>query len=194
MGSGMGYMGKLMFSAAALLCVSLFGMSSVSEAKPKLQTKLPAQVKKIKIVKAKLKQVVKHKLAAAPALMADLDKTGLSPFDNKYVTKTVHFAASTGELGAEFDCDGSTKEQQIRKAERDALEKCEANGEKHCRVHQSKIVKQGDLRCQDIPGRDCGQRKFYRGCVAQAIAVGGEEAEGKAIASGINADGAGSVF
>jgi len=180
----MGYMGKFALGVTGLLV--LLSTITESEAKPKLQSQLPSQVKKTSVRTVKAKPVKagnsklaagkKHNKAAVPEPMVDLDNSGLSPFDDKFVSRTVHFAASTAPVGEEYDCDGAAEEQQMRQAERQAMAKCEARGEENCRLHQIKIVKKGELRCQDIPGRDCSQgKKFYRGCVAQAIVVAGEE-------------------
>lgn len=180
----MGYMGKFALSAAALLV--LLGTIVSADAKPvskhDLATRLPSQVKKIKKATYAPKAKSKARLVArkttktvAPEPIAQLDDSGLSPFDDKFVSKTVYFAASTAPVPEEYDCSAEIEEKQMRQAEREAIAKCEVRGEEHCRLHQIKIVKKGELRCQDIPGRDCAQKKFYRGCVAQAIVVAGEE-------------------
>jgi hypothetical protein len=186
-GFGDGVMGKHAHSAwVALLSFSIVGFAA--EAKPKLQTKLPSEVKRVRGAKAKAKpqslsRSIQKKQSSLPPvadLIPKMEDKGLSPFDDKYVSRTVHFAASAAPVPEEYDCDSLIEEKQKRQAERDALAKCESMGEKHCRLHLLEIVKKGELRCQDIPGRDCRVRKFYRGCVAQAIVVGGEEPEAQA--------------
>lgn len=155
----------------------------------KLQMSLPSEVKKVKAAPKKTakKSAPRKNISQAPAnwdaepvLQAEKKDNGLSPFDDKYVSKTVHFAASAAPVPEEYDCDSSQELLQMQEAESKAIAKCEANGEQHCRLHEIKIVKAGELRCQDIPGRDCGVKKFYRGCVAQAIVVGGDEPEAQA--------------
>ncbi len=176
-------MGKFALGVAGLLFISIVG---VAEAQPKLQTKLPSQVKEVRATKPAEKKMAKQTkkpvktLAIVPAPLPDLSDSGLSSFDDKFISKTVHFAASTAPVPEDYNCDGAEEEIQMRKAESEALAKCEARGEEHCRLHQIKIVKAGELRCQDIPGRDCSEPKFYRGCVAQAIVVAGEEPEAQA--------------
>ncbi len=107
---------------------------------------------------------------------------GLSPFGSKFVSKRVQFAASEGPVPESYDCDGSVEEAKKQEAEREALAKCEASGEKYCRVHRSVIVKNGELKCGDVPGRACKRKEYIRGCVARAIAVGGEAPEAAAAA------------
>lgn len=196
MGPGVGDMGKFARGVAASLFVVLFVSGAAEARNPKLQTKLPSEVKKVKIRAAKkpkaplvktVKKAVPQEefqefnewLKSEPKTTAEIDK-GVSAFDDKFISKTVHFAASTAPVPEEYGCDSSIEEKQMRQAELDALAKCEADGEEHCRLHQIKIIKTGELRCEDIPGRDCGVRKFYRGCVAQAIVVGEKNPEEQA--------------
>lgn len=185
-------MGKFALGVTGLLV--LFSTVTKSEAKPRLALHLPSQVKKtnVKTIKAKTAKAKTAKLTkknrikedvqsrATQQAMDDVRNSGLSQFDDKFVSTTAHFAASTAPVGEEYNCDGAAEEQQMRQAEREAMAKCEGRGEENCRLHQIKIVKKGELRCQDIPGRDCSQKKFYRGCVAQAIVVAGDDPEATA--------------
>jgi len=182
-------MGKFAFSVVGMLL--FLGTGGALEAKPTLQSKLPSEVKKVKPQKGKSPLQAsssKQKKIISPQILAPklakkisgLEDSGLSPFEDKYVSRTVHFAASVAPVPEEYDCDSLIEEKQKRQAERDAIAKCEMSGKEHCRLHLIEIVKKGELICQDIPGRDCQQKKFYRGCVAQAIVVSEEVQEEQA--------------
>lgn len=184
MGLRDGIMGKFAIIAAGLL--ALLG-SAHAEAGNKSKVKT-AKLVVTKSTKHKVHTAKKRARAPGRSLvtppLAELNEIeeGLSPFGSKFVSKRVQFAASQGPVPESYDCDGRTEETKKQEAEREALAKCEASGEKYCRVHRSVIVKNGELKCGDVPGRSCKRKEFIRGCVARAIAVGGEAPEAAAAA------------
>lgn len=175
MGLRDGVMGKFAFCVAGMLVLLAGGTSVSAEAKSVRSSgkKVTAtKIKKAVWVKPRAKQPRKV-TPPAPGVDASLLE-GLSQFGTKFVSHRVRFAASEAPIPEEYDCDPAAIEQKKLEAEQEALAKCEASGEKHCRLHRSVIVKNGELKCGDVPGRSCKRKQYFRGCVARALAVGGE--------------------
>lgn len=166
----MGFMGKFAFCVAGLLVLLAGGTAEIAEAKSVRSS--GKKIKKAVLVKPRAKQARKV-TPPAPGVDASLLE-GLSQFGTKFVSHRVRFAASEAPVPEEYNCDSAAEEQKRQEAEQEALAKCEASGEKHCRLHRSVIVKNGELKCGDVPGRSCKKKQYFRGCVARALAVGGE--------------------
>lgn len=173
----MGFMGKFALSVAGMLVLMAAGVSGEAMAKSvhssAKKTKITAKTKKaIWVGPTRKKLSVRPNKVTPPEPVSEIEE-GLSPFGSKFVSKRAHFAASQAPVPEEYNCDGAMEDRKKQEAEREALAKCEAAGEQNCRVHRSVILKTGELKCGDVPGRAC-KKEFIRGCVARAIAVGGE--------------------
>ncbi len=111
-------------------------------------------------------------------LARELDQD-LGDTNKKFLASSVRYAASSAPVPESYDCNTEQEEQKRLEAEADAMAKCEASGEKFCRVYRSSIVKRGALRCGDVPGRSC-KKEHIRGCVARAVVVSGQAPEAQA--------------
>jgi hypothetical protein len=99
----------------------------------------------------------------------------IHPLGSRYLSRTVFFWRSAARLPASFLCDDETLALKLQEAETQAMEKCQANEERTCRLQGSKVLKQGKLNCSDIPGADCSQKNYYAGCVAVALVFGSKD-------------------
>jgi hypothetical protein len=174
----MGYMGKIAFCVIGMLVLFAGGSGASAEAKELRASGKRTSSEKKKTLKTKQKlsrSGMGHQKVNPPELGIDASLLeGLSQFGTKFVSHRVRFAASEAPVPEEYDCDPATAEVKRLEAEQEALSKCERSGEKHCRLHRSVIAKNGELKCADVPGRSCRRKEYFRGCVARALAIGGE--------------------
>lgn len=170
-----------MKSGAILVLLAALSSSSAF-ARPHLQTKLPSEVKSIRVqtkkqqakanTKAPAKKAAVAKKAAPVVSKKPILEETLDPSTSKYRTRTVFFWKSRSPLPKSYRCDDDIESKKKFEAEQQALGKCEANGAEECSLKEVRIVKNGKLTCADIPGNGCERGYHYAGCVAEAVVLG----------------------
>jgi hypothetical protein len=176
MGRGNGIMGKFGYWGILVL-FALFAYSTAWAKKPKLARVLPSRVKTIHLVPTRASKRVAKATAASPAGSFSPELTteaAAAPYASKYFSRTVYYVRSASRLPAEYNCDEETQARKLHEAETQALEKCAAAGDP-CRIAKSVISRNDELRCRDFPGAHCPASGHFRGCVAEALALGGKD-------------------
>jgi hypothetical protein len=113
-----------------------------------------------------------------------LEKAGENPESSKFFKSALRFARSSYALPESYNCDPESAAQKRAEAEIEALNDCEASGAHNCRIAESLIRVNGILSCGDFPGAKCPAKAHFRGCKAEALALGevGEHRDTSAVA------------
>ncbi len=96
-----------------------------------------------------------------------------NPFASKFYSRTVYYVRSTEPVPEEYNCDTEKESQKLGEAEQQAQDKCNAAGGDSCHLAKSVIAKAGVLNCNDFPSHRCPGSGHFRGCVAEALVLGG---------------------
>ena len=100
------------------------------------------------------------------------EKAQETPWASRFYSRTVFYYRSTARIPETYNCDGEIEKKKKAEAEAQALQECENSGLSDCQLAKVLIAKNGILRCQDFPGHRCPGSGHYRGCVAEALALG----------------------